>query len=70
MCVTLMHTTSKKSAQVIALIETNVAGPLDMSRVAVQRVCQCYDENGSFQMRHGTSKKRLTTALWSSKSWY
>lgn len=62
-----MHTTAQKAAQVIVLIENglsqrDVAEQLDMTRAAVRRVCQRYEETGSFHRRPGTGRKRSTTA--------
>lgn len=62
-----MDTTPEKAAQVIALIENGlsqraVAVQLDMTRAAVRRVFQRYEETGSFHRRPGTGRKRFTTA--------
>lgn len=62
-----MHTTTQKAAQVVALIENGlsqraVALQLDMTRAAVRRVYQRYEETGFFHRRPGTGRKRCTTA--------
>lgn len=63
-----MHTTPEEAAQVIALIgnglsQRTVARQLSMTRAAVRRVCQRYEETGLFHRRPGTGRKRFTTAL-------
>ncbi|ENN80220.1 hypothetical protein YQE_03355, partial [Dendroctonus ponderosae] len=62
-----MHTTPQKAGQVIALIENGlshrtVARQVDMTRVAVRRVCKRYEETGSFHRLPVTGRKRFTTA--------
>ena len=61
-----MHTSPEKAAQVIALIENGlkqraVARQLHMTRGAVRRVCERYEETRSFRRRPGTGGKRYTT---------
>lgn len=61
-----MHTTPELAAQAVALIEgghsqRDVARQLDMTRSAVRRVCQRYDETDSFHRRPGTGRRRSTT---------
>ncbi|XP_030766987.1 uncharacterized protein LOC115890790 [Sitophilus oryzae] len=61
-----MHTSPEKVAQVIALIENGlkqraVARQLHMTRGAVRRVCERYEETRSFRRRPGTGRKRYTT---------
>lgn len=61
-----MHTTLQKATQVIALIENGlsqraVARQLDMTRAAVRRVCQLYEETGFFHRQPGTGRKPFTT---------
>ncbi|XP_030749334.1 uncharacterized protein LOC115877329 [Sitophilus oryzae] len=61
-----MHTSPEKAAQVIALIENGlkqraVARQLHMTRGAVRRVFERYEEIRSFRRRPGTGRKRYTT---------
>ncbi|KAJ8949558.1 hypothetical protein NQ318_016188 [Aromia moschata] len=63
----LMRTTPQKAAQVIALVEIGLSQravglQLDMTRAAVRRVYQRYEETGSFHRRPGIARKRSTTA--------
>lgn len=61
-----MDTTPEISAQVVALIEaghnqSQVARQLNLSRYAVRRVYQRYQETGSYSRRRGSGRKRATS---------
>ncbi|VVC31897.1 Ribonuclease H-like domain,Winged helix-turn-helix DNA-binding domain,Homeobox domain-like,Paired [Cinara cedri] len=61
-----MDTTANEAAQVVALMESgmrqcDVARQLNLSRFAVRRVFQRYQETGGFIRRHGSGRQRCTT---------
>ncbi|KAF2891937.1 hypothetical protein ILUMI_14236, partial [Ignelater luminosus] len=61
-----MHITPEKAIQAIVLIENGhsqriVARRLNLTGAAVRRVCERYEETGSFHHQSGTGRKRCTT---------
>lgn len=61
-----MDTTPEAASQVVALIEagqnqSQVARQLNLSRYAVRRVYQRYQQTGGYSRRPGTGRKRATT---------